>query len=509
MLPLAGVRVLDLSRVLSGPFCTMNLGDMGAEIIKVEEPGTGDDTRAFGPPFVKGVSTYFLSINRNKKSVALNLKASEGKALARRLAAKCDVVVENFRPGVADRLGLGSGELTAANPRLIYCSISGFGHAGLPEYSKLPGYDVVVQGLSGLQHLTGDPAGPPTKVGVSISDLLTGMTAFQAILLALFARERSGQGQVLDIAMLDATAQVLTFQATAHLIAGQSPARMGNRHPSIAPYETFRAADGYFNLAVGNDAQWKKLCEVLEEPALGEDPRFAQNRSRVEHREQLVPRLEAAFLARPVADWLTRLGQAGIPAGGISDLPQALAHPQLGARGMVVETLHPVAGPVRLLGSRTPPPEATREPGASSLRTGGPTQASPARPGGSTTLHGDGGAGRIWRRTRSASTPHIRAPWASRARQPGRDFPRATLAWPCRWASSRRSPWELTTEMEPFDLREHPGGDVLLRVPNDNGEAIVVHQQMDHRRRVVLCRPLRLPIVQARRVTVDEELGGG
>ena len=378
MQPLAGIRVLDLSRVLSGPFCTMNLGDMGAEVIKVEEPGSGDDTRAFGPPFVNGVSTYFLAINRNKKSLAVNLKASEGKALVERLAGKSDVVVENFRPGVAARLGLGAAALREKNPRLIYCSISGFGHQGLSEYTRLPGYDVVVQGLSGLQHITGDASGPPTKVGVSISDILTGMTAFQAILLALFARERGGQGQVLDIAMLDATAQILTFQATAHLIAGQSPMRMGNRHPSIAPYETFRAADAYFNLAVGNDAQWKKLCELLGDTSLSQDPRFAQNRLRVENREALVPRLEAAFATRPVSEWLARLEQAGIPAGRINDLKAALAHPQLAARGMIAQTMHPIAGPIRMLGSPLPlegasqaiaPPPALGEHTAEILRT--------------------------------------------------------------------------------------------------------------------------------------------
>ena len=329
----------------------MNLGDMGAEVIKVEEPGSGDDTRGFGPPFVNGVSTYFLSINRNKKSLAVNLKSAEGLALVQSLVAKSDVLVENFRPGVADRLGLGAAPLRKANPRLVYCSISGFGHQGLPEFSALAGYDVVVQGLSGLQHLTGDPNGPPTKVGVSISDLLTGMTAFQAILLALYQRERTGAGQTLDISMLDATTQVLTFQAAAHLVAGKSPTRMGNRHPSIAPYETFRASDGYFNLAVGNDAQFRKLCELLDQPALGQDARYAQNRGRVEHREALLAVLEPQFALRPVAEWMSSLQGAGIPAGSISDLPTALAHPQLAARAMVVTTEHPDAGTVRMVGT--------------------------------------------------------------------------------------------------------------------------------------------------------------
>lgn len=351
MAPLQGIRVLDLSRVLSGPFCTMNLGDMGAEVIKVEEPGAGDDTRAFGPPFVNGVSTYYLSINRNKRSLAVNLKAKDGVALVRRLAAHSDVVVENFRPGVAARLGLGAEELRRENPRLIYCSISGFGHKGLPEYTRLPGYDVVVQGLSGLQHLTGEADRPAMKVGVSISDILSGMTAFQSILLALYERERTGEGRVVDVAMLDATVQVLTFQATAHLIAGKSPKRMGNRHPSIAPYEAFEASDAWFNVAVGNDGQFKRLCELIGEPGVANDVRFGDNRSRVENRDALIDVLHPHFAKATAAEWMKRLEEAGIPAGTVNDLPTALSHPQLHARGMVATLTHPDAGAVRMLGS--------------------------------------------------------------------------------------------------------------------------------------------------------------
>ncbi len=350
MKPLSGIRVLDLSRVLAGPFCTMNLGDLGAEIIKVEEPGTGDETRGFGPPFVKGQSTYFLSINRNKKSVAVNLKHAEGLRLVQSLAARSDIVVENFRPGVAERLGLGWERLSALNSRLIYCSVSGFGHQGLPEYVKLPGYDAVMQGLAGLQHLTGQPDGPPTKVGISIADILTGMTAMQAILLALFSRERSGAGARLDISMLDSTVQALTFQAANHLIAGRNPGRVGNRHASIAPYETFRAKDGYLNLAVANDGQFKRLCDLLGIASLAEDPRFAQNRSRVEHREVLAEKLGAIFLTRPVQAWVDSLQAVGIPAGAILDLTQLLAHPQLAARKMLVSADHPVLGTIRMVG---------------------------------------------------------------------------------------------------------------------------------------------------------------
>ena len=394
--PLHGLRVLDLSRVLAGPFCTMNLGDLGAEVIKVEEPGQGDDTRAFGPPFAGGVSTYFLSINRNKKSVAVNLKDPRGLDLVKRLARISDVVVENFRPGVAARLGLAYDQLRAENPRLVYCSISGFGHRGLPEHSRLPGYDVVVQGMSGLQHITGDPDGPPTRAGVPIADILTGMTAFQAISVALFVREREGRGQFLDIAMLDSTVQVLTFQAAAHLTAGKSPTRLGNRHPSIAPYETFRASDGYFNLAVGNDAQFRKLCELFGLPALQADPRFATNPLRVQNRPALAEQLEPIFRAQPLQALLHRFAEAGIPAGPISDLSQALSHPQLLARGGIAEFQHPQAGQVRLVANPlplegvTPPPpplpppalgEHTREILSATLRLSGPDIDALAREG--------------------------------------------------------------------------------------------------------------------------------
>ena len=351
MQTLRGIRVLDLSRVLAGPFCTMGLGDLGAEIIKVEEPGSGDETRGFGPPFVKGVSTYFLSINRNKKSLAVNLKHPEGVQLIHALAARSDIAVENFRPGIADRLGVGFERLRAENGRLIYCSISGFGHRGVPEHTKLPGYDAVMQGLAGLQHLTGQPDGPPTKVGISIADILTGMTAMQAILLALFSRERTGSGCRLDISMLDSTVQALTFQAANHLIANLNPGRAGNRHASIAPYETFRAKDGYLNLGVANDGQFKKLCRLLGTPELAEDPRFAQNPKRVENREELAQRLGAVFLTRPVSEWVGLLQGAGIPAGPILDLAQLFSHPQLHARGMLVKVDHPALGRIRMVGS--------------------------------------------------------------------------------------------------------------------------------------------------------------
>lgn len=361
-LPLTSVRVLDLSRVLAGPYCTMGLGDLGAEVIKIEEPLKGDDTRAFGPPFVGGESTYFLSINRNKQSVAVDLKSPRGVELVQALARECDVVVENFRPGVAKKLKLDDVTLRAQKPSLIYCSISGFGHQGLPEYTEKAGYDAVVQGLSGLMDITGHPDGPPTRVGVPISDLLTGMTALQAVLTALYARERTGEGAFLDVSMLDATAQVLTFHAASALNAGTTPKRLGNRHASIAPYETFDAKDAPFNLAVGNDAQFRQLCELLAVPALATDARFASNPERVKNRPALAAELKPIFAREAAAHWLSLFDERGIPAGAVSTVPQALAHPQLKARGKLPHFEHPTAGPLTVVGSPLPGAEAGRTP---------------------------------------------------------------------------------------------------------------------------------------------------
>jgi crotonobetainyl-CoA:carnitine CoA-transferase CaiB-like acyl-CoA transferase len=357
--PLDGLFVLDLSRVLSGPYCTMNLGDLGAEVVKVEEPKSGDDTRAFGPPFVEGESTYFLSINRNKQSLAVDLKSPEGVQLVQRLAEQADVLVENFRPGVAKRLGLGHEALRAKNPRLIYCSISGFGASGDPAYSALPGYDAIVQGLSGLQYVTGQPDGPPTRIGVPISDLLSGLAAFQAILAALYTREKTGEGAYLDLSMLDATAAVLTFHSSSALNAGTTPKRLGNRHASIAPYETFQASDAYFNVAVGNDAQFKALCELLELPHLSSEERFATNPARVRNRDQLSPVLAQRFKEATATQWVERLSKAGIPAGEILTVNQVVDHPQLRARGRFLEVQHPSAGRLKFLGS--PLPQAKSE----------------------------------------------------------------------------------------------------------------------------------------------------
>ncbi len=277
--PLDGITVLDLTRVLSGPYCTMLLADMGARVIKVEQPGRGDDTRGWGPPFLEGESAYFLSINRNKESVTIDFKHPEGRRLLDALIAKADVLVENFRPGTLAKLGLDYDSLAREHPRLVYCSISGFGHTG-PRGAEA-GYDAVIQAEGGLMSITGAADGPPFRLGVAIADIVSGMFAAQGISLALFARERHGHGQQVDIGMLDSVAALLTYQAAIYFATGSAPARMGNRHPTIVPYETFAAADGDFVLAVGNDDQWRRFCGAAELEPLAGDERFATNRGRV------------------------------------------------------------------------------------------------------------------------------------------------------------------------------------------------------------------------------------
>mgnify|MGYP002632955847 CR=1 FL=1 len=345
---LDGVRVLDLTRILSGPYCTQILADHGAEVIKVERPGSGDDTRRFGPPFVGEDAAYFLSINRNKKSVCIDLKIPEGAELVRELARRSDVVVQNFRPGAAERLGLGPDDLRAVNPRLVYCSISGFGQSG--PWSDKPGYDLAVQGLSGVMSITGVPDGPPTKVGTSIADIVTGMYAAQGILLALYRRSQTGVGDTVDIAMLDSMVSLLTYQAGNYFATGIAPGRAGNRHPNIVPYETFKASDGWFNLAVGNDRLWARFCEVTGRDDLGGDARFTTNPDRVAHREALFGLLSQLFEPEPVSHWVALLEGAGIPCGPILDVAQVLAHPQVIAREMVTEARgQPLTGtPVKL-----------------------------------------------------------------------------------------------------------------------------------------------------------------
>ncbi|BBC30927.1 hypothetical protein SGFS_022210 [Streptomyces graminofaciens] len=320
---LDGVIVADFSRVLAGPLATATLGDLGATVIKVESP-SGDDTRHWGPPFVDGESSYFLSVNRNKRSVVLDLRSPSDRALARTLAARADVLVENFRPGVAARLGLGYEELRADNPRLVYASITGFGREGAGR--ELAGYDFLIQAVSGLMSITGDAEAQPTKVGVAIIDVLTGLNLLSGVLAALYQRTLSGLGQRVDVSLMGAALAGLVNQASAWLSAGVEPGRDGNRHPSIAPYETLQARNGLLVLAVGNDAQFGRLAEALGRPDLARDPRFVVNSARVAHREELRHELEAVLTQRPADEWIDRLVAAGLACGQVNTVAEAFEY---------------------------------------------------------------------------------------------------------------------------------------------------------------------------------------
>jgi crotonobetainyl-CoA:carnitine CoA-transferase CaiB-like acyl-CoA transferase len=363
--PLSGITVVDLSRVLSGPYCTMQLADMGARVIKIERPGAGDDTRAWGPPFVHGESAYFLSINRNKESITLNFKHPEGRQLLDELIAKADILVENFRPGTLDDMGLGYKALHTKHPRLIYTSISGFGHTG-PQRERA-GYDAVLQGEAGIMSLTGPADGSGYKVGIAIADLASGLFAAQGTLLALYARERTGIGQHVDVAMLDSVAALLTYQAGIYFANGEPPKRAGNAHPTVAPYETFRAKDGDVILAAGNDDLWRKFCRIAGLDAHVADPRFATNRERVRNYDALRPIVAEVFLTKTRNEWLAVLNDAGIPAGPVRDLHEVLTDEQLLARDMVHRLQHSVAGEVQVLGV---PIKLSETPGA--VRTAPP-----------------------------------------------------------------------------------------------------------------------------------------
>jgi crotonobetainyl-CoA:carnitine CoA-transferase CaiB-like acyl-CoA transferase len=346
---LEGVRVLDLTRVLVGPYCTMMLGDLGADVIKVEEPGVGDETRTWGPPFVEGESAYYLSVNRNKRSLTVNLRHAEGKRIVRDLAARADVFVENFRPGVVKRLGLDYEALRAINPRLVYASLSAFGQTG--PHSQRPGYDLVVLAMSGMMSITGEPDGNPVKFGVAISDLTAGMFAAFSIASALFARQTLGTGQYLDIGLLDGQIALLTSVAGAYFATGEVARRWGSAHPQIAPYQAFPTADGtYIIVAVTKEKFWEALCDVIARPELKADPRFKDNPARVRHRTALVATLESAFRTRPGQVWLKALDEAGIPSGPVNTVDRALTDPHVLERGLVVETAHPLAGAIRTTG---------------------------------------------------------------------------------------------------------------------------------------------------------------
>lgn len=346
---LEGLKVLDLSRVVAGPLCTMMLADLGADVVKVERPGTGDDTRQWGPPFVGTESAYYLCLNRNKRSVTADLKSEAGRNLVRRLALQSDVLVENFKTGTLDRLGLGYESLREENPGLIFCSVTGFGHTG-PDADQ-PGYDFVIQGRGGIMSITGEADGPPMKVGLAIVDVTAAMNATIAVLAAVEARRRTGVGQMCDIALLDSHVAWLINHASNYLVGGELPRRYGNAAPNIMPYRSFKASDGWFNIAVGNDSQFRRFSELIGEPELGTDPRFATNPARLENGDELVAILSGHFERRPVAEWLDLFYEGKITAGPVKSIPEVFEDPQIIAREMIVDMPHPTAGSVRLVGS--------------------------------------------------------------------------------------------------------------------------------------------------------------
>jgi crotonobetainyl-CoA:carnitine CoA-transferase CaiB-like acyl-CoA transferase len=352
---LSHIRVLDLSRILAGPWASQILADLGADVIKVEKPGTGDDTRAWGPPFLKSaqgddsaVASYFLCANRNKRSITVDMALAEGQRLLRNLAAECDVVIENFKKDGLVRYGLDYASLKAVNPHLVYCSITGFGQDG--PYAARAGYDFLIQGLGGLMSITGrpdgDPGGGPMKVGVALTDILTGLYAANAIQAALAWRERSGEGQYIDLALLDVQVACLANQAMNYLTSGRSPQRLGNAHPNIVPYQDFPTDDGYMILTIGNDAQFARFCEVAGHPELAADVRFATNKARVQHRATLVPLLNKITITRTTAEWIADLGKVGVPCGPINTLAEVFADEHVRHRQLEVEMQHPVLGRV-------------------------------------------------------------------------------------------------------------------------------------------------------------------
>jgi formyl-CoA transferase len=346
--PLAGLRVLDLSRVLAGPFCTMLLGDMGADVIKVEQPGTGDDTRRWGPPYLHGEALYYLSVNRNKRGITVDLKHPRGQELVRALARRSALLVENFKVGGLERLGLGFAQLHAVNPRLVYCSITGFGPDG--PYRDRRGYDFVAQAMGGIMSLTGEPDGEPQKHGIAIADITTGLLAVGASLAALRHSEASGVGQQVHVSLLETVVGWLTNPAASYLNTGAVPGRFGNAHPNIVPYQVFQARDKPFVVATGNDGQFRGLCRALGQPELARDPRFASNDERVRHRPVLVPLLAELFRQQDAAYWVAALLAEGVPTGPINRLDEVFADPQVLARGLLAEVEHPTLGTLRLAG---------------------------------------------------------------------------------------------------------------------------------------------------------------
>ncbi len=355
MLPLTGIKVIDLTRVVAGPTCTLQLGQMGAEVIKVEAPGKGDDTRT-APPFINGESTWFIEMNCNKKSITLDLKSPEGKEVLWRLIDRADVFIENFRPGVCDKLGFSYEVVAARNPRLIYCSISGYGSA-----EKIGSYDPIIQGECGLMSITGEPDGEPMKVAIPISDLISALYAVQGILYALFQRVTTGRGQYVDIAMLHAMVSLMQLPGSKYVGIGENSRRLGNKHPSWAPYRLFKSADGYVNIACGNNGLWLTLCDQLGLAHLKEDPRFLTNKDRVANRDQLNAILAPVFETKTTAEWCEQLLKVGIPTGKIRTVAEIFEDPKLIGNRMVVEVDHPKAGRIKVLGNPLMMSETTQE----------------------------------------------------------------------------------------------------------------------------------------------------
>ncbi|MBV9329778.1 MAG: CoA transferase [Chloroflexi bacterium] len=348
--PLSGTRVVDLTRALAGPYCSLLLGDMGADVIKIELPGSGDETRQWGPPFVAGESSYFMSVNRNKRSATLDLKSADGVDVLKRLIQSADVLVENFRPGTMERLGLAYDDAHQLNPSLVYCSVSGFGQTG--PRARQPAYDAILQGMGGIQYLSGEADGGPTRVGVPIADITAGMFAAYAVASALFWRERDPErrGQLIDTSMLGGQVALLTYQAGRYFATDSAPSRIGNRHASIAPYEMFRTADGYVNVAAANEPMWQRFCRALDLTALLSDARFGTNPDRVTNRAELSALIEARLMELTQAEVIQRLEAAEVPVGPVYDLAQVFADPQSQHLGMAVPTPHPKVPDLRTTG---------------------------------------------------------------------------------------------------------------------------------------------------------------